>query len=145
MLPRGLFFDILFVTPEPLDYVYTATDALETSTNVTFKINVYSPLQVGDVADQNYPRAAPIAPLVLPEATGGVSPITYMLSPTILEGLSFDTHTRIIQGTPTVVTAEPVAFTYAATDILETMPVLCSRLLSTLRRPQNLNLCRNPL
>ena len=127
MLPRGLFFDAptrtilgipTVVTPEPLDYVYTATDALETSTNATFKINIYSPLQVGDVADQNYPRAAPIAPLVLPEATGGVSPITYMLSPTILEGLSFDTHTRIIQGTPTVVTAEPVAFTYAATDML---------------------------
>ena len=69
------------------------------------------------IADQNFPRAHPIAPLVLPEATGGVPPINYMLTPTLPIGLSFDASTRTISGTPTTVTAGPVPYTYRATDV----------------------------
>ena len=68
------------------------------------------------VADQSYPRAQAIAPLVLPEATGGVSPVTYALTPALPAGLVFDAATRTISGTPTVVTAA-TAYTYTATDV----------------------------
>ena len=68
------------------------------------------------IADQNYPRAQPIAPLALPEATGGVSPVSYSLAPVLPVGLSFDSSTRTISGTPTEVTEAPVTFTYNATD-----------------------------
>ena len=68
------------------------------------------------VADQSYPRAQAIAPLVLPEATGGVSPVAYALTPALPAGLVFDAATRTISGTPTVVTAA-TAYTYTATGV----------------------------
>ena len=67
------------------------------------------------VADQAYPRAQAISPLVLPEATGGVSPVVYALTPALPAGLIFDTATRTVSGTPTVVTAA-TSYTYTATD-----------------------------
>ncbi|MYF63089.1 MAG: T9SS type A sorting domain-containing protein [Rhodothermaceae bacterium] len=70
----------------------------------------------GTIADQSFPRAQQIAPLVLPEAAGGVEPINYTLTPTMLAGLSFDASARTISGTPTEVTAAPVPYTYTATD-----------------------------
>ena len=70
----------------------------------------------GTIADQSFPRAQPIAPLVLPEAAGGMEPINYTLTPTLLAGLSFDASARTISGTPTEVTAAPVSYTYTATD-----------------------------
>ena len=68
------------------------------------------------VADQSYPRAQAISPLVLPEATGGVSPVTYALTPALPTGLVFDAATRTVTGTPTVVTTA-TSYTYTATDV----------------------------
>ncbi len=66
------------------------------------------------VPDQSFPRAQPIAPVVLPEAAG-VSPINYTLTPTLPTGLAFDQANRTLSGLPTVVTpATP--YTYKATD-----------------------------
>ncbi len=70
----------------------------------------------GTIADQSFPRAQPIAPLVLPEATGGAPPIGYTLTPALPAGLSFDASSRTISGTPTEVTAAPIPYTYKATD-----------------------------
>ena len=68
-----------------------------------------------NVPDQSFAHAQPIAPLVLPEAIGGASPIDYTLTPALPEALAFDNATRTITGTPTVVTpATP--YTYKATD-----------------------------
>ena len=67
------------------------------------------------VADQSYLRAQTISPLVLPEATGGVSPVAYALMPALPAGLVFDAATRTISGTPTVVTVA-TSYTYTATD-----------------------------
>ena len=68
------------------------------------------------VADQSYPRAQAISPLVLPEATGGVLPVAYALTPALPAGLVFDAATQTISGTPTVVTAA-TSYTYTATDV----------------------------
>ena len=71
---------------------------------------------VGSIEDQNYPRAQPITSFALPEAVGGLQPIKYTLTPTLLTGLHFDPLTRVLSGTPTVVTSSPVQYTYTATD-----------------------------
>ena len=66
------------------------------------------------VADQSFPRAQPIVPVVLPEAAG-VSPIDYTLTPALPTGLAFDQANRTLTGLPTVVTpATP--YTYKAKD-----------------------------
>ncbi len=68
-----------------------------------------------NVPDQSFAHAQPIAPLVLPEAIGGASPIDYTLTPALPEALAFDKAMRTISGTPTVVTpATP--YTYKAAD-----------------------------
>ena len=70
----------------------------------------------GDVTNQSYPRATPISPLMLPEATGGSQPISYILYPALPTGLSFDASARTIHGTPTVATSAPIEYTYMAID-----------------------------
>ena len=66
------------------------------------------------VADQSFPRAQFIAPVVLPEAIGA-SPINYTLTPTLPTGLAFDQANRTLTGLPWAVTpATP--YTYKATD-----------------------------
>ncbi len=70
---------------------------------------------VDNVADQSFLRAQPIAPIVLPEATGGAPSIDYTLTPILPAGLAFDQANRTLSGSPTVVTpATP--YTYKATD-----------------------------
>ena len=68
------------------------------------------------ITDQSYARAQAIDPLVLPEATGGVPPVIYALTPELPTGLTFDAPSRTIRGTPTVVTTGPVQYKYKATD-----------------------------
>ena len=70
----------------------------------------------GGVENQTFTLGEAIPALVLPEATGGLSPINYTLTPMLPAGLDFDTSTRTISGTPTVVTTAPVPYTYKATD-----------------------------
>jgi len=70
----------------------------------------------GTVSDQTYSRGVAITDLVLPEATGGTEPYTYTLTPTTLpDGLSFDSVTRTISGTPTAGFPQ-TEFSYTATD-----------------------------
>ena len=68
------------------------------------------------IDDQRYARSKPIAPLVLPEATNGVAPIKYTLTPSLPAGLEFDMSTRTLSGTPTIITSSPIEYTYKATD-----------------------------
>ena len=70
----------------------------------------------GGIADQSFTLGQPIAPLILPEATGGLSPISYSLAPALPTGLGFATSTRTISGTPTEVTSAPLRMTYTAVD-----------------------------
>ncbi len=126
--PTGLSFDSATrtisgtpteVTQGPLPYTYTATDANGSADSLHFTIEVFLPLHLtGTIANQTFPRAQAIAPLVLPEASGGVSPINYTLAHTLPTGLSFDSATRTISGTPTEVTQAPLPYTYTATDAI---------------------------
>ena len=67
------------------------------------------------VADQTYTVGTAIDSLVLPEAAGGEAPITYSVS-TLPAGLSFDTATRTLTGTPTTATAGAVNIIYTVID-----------------------------
>jgi len=66
------------------------------------------------VADQSFPRAQPVVPVVLPEAAGA-SPINYTLTRILPTGLFFDQANRTLSGLPTVVTPA-TSYTYKATD-----------------------------
>ena len=67
------------------------------------------------VADQTYTVGTAIDSLVLPEAAGGEAPITYSVS-TLPAGLSFDTATRTLTGTPTTATTGAVNIIYTVID-----------------------------
>jgi len=70
------------------------------------------------IPNQDYTSRQPIAPLVLSGATGGVVPYTYSLTPDLPPGLTLNTNTRTISGTPT----QPMAatsYTWKATDQLD--------------------------
>ncbi len=123
-LPEGLTFDpstpALRGTPAEVastqTYTYVAEDRAGTQTQQTFDLEVYQMSFTERVPDQSYARGEPIADLVLPEATGGVSPIAYTLN--LLElplGLQFDLPTRTIRGIPTEMTP-PISLTYRAVD-----------------------------
>ncbi len=122
-LPSGLMFDAtsrtLSGTPSEVAaaqmYTYSVQDQAGTRFEQAFTLEVYQLAFAETVPNQRYSRAQPIAPLVLPEATG-VAPITYTL--TLLDlplGLRYDFSSRTISGTPTEVTP-PVSLTYKATD-----------------------------
>ncbi len=122
-LPSGLMFDaatrMLSGTPSEVAaaqmYTYSVQDQAGTRFEQAFTLEVYQLSFAETVPNQRYSRAQPIAPLVLPEATG-VAPITYTL--TLLDlplGLRYDFSSRTISGTPTEVTP-PVSLTYKATD-----------------------------
>ena len=68
------------------------------------------------IADQSFPRAQPITPLVLPEVTGGVAQVTYALTPVLPKELDFAPASRTVSGTPTRAAAVRVWFAYAATN-----------------------------
>ena len=125
-LPAGLSFDSptrtvsgtpMAATAAPLRVTYTATDASGDAASLQFNVVVHGRVHFAQaVADQSFPRAQPIVPLVLPEASGGQSPISYTLEPALPAGLGYVSLTRTISGTPTRVTAAPVRVTYLATD-----------------------------
>ena len=125
-LPAGLTFDdsTRTISGVPVEvssaatYTYTATDSDGFSASLTFTIEVVGAVTLaGNVQDQSYPRAQPIVPLLLPEASGGVPPIRHALTPALPEGLAFDDATRMISGTPTTYTSAPAPYTYKASDI----------------------------
>ena len=65
------------------------------------------------VDDQTYVVGEAIAPLTLPQATGGNGALTYALAPTV-PGLTFDPAARTLTGTP--IHAGTYAMTYSAVD-----------------------------
>ena len=64
--------------------------------------------------DTDYPVGTSTDPLTLPEAVGGSGVFSYSLTPDV-PGLSFDTTTRVLSGTPSSVGEYPM--TYTATDL----------------------------
>ena len=65
-------------------------------------------------ADPAWVAGTAIAALVLPEATGGSGAVTYALAPASWNGITLDTATRTLSGTPAAAGSQ--AFTWTATD-----------------------------
>ena len=68
--------------------------------------------------DQTYFAGVAITDLTLPPATGGNGAVTYALAPDVagaVPGLTFDTDTRVLSGTPSAA-ASAVTLTYTASD-----------------------------
>ena len=93
------------------------TDADGDTDSLTFTIRVAVKPTFGaaTIGDQSYIVNTAIPTLQLPAATGGATPLTYSLSPTLPAGLTFSAGTRRITGTPTVVSAVRT-YTYTVTD-----------------------------
>ncbi len=67
------------------------------------------------IADKTFTVDAEITAFTLPEATGGNGTISYALTPGLPAGLSVDTSTREVSGTPTAAAAE-ATYTWRASD-----------------------------
>ena len=67
------------------------------------------------VADQTWAQDAVIDALTLPAASGTGGALTYALTPSLPDGVTFDASTRTLSGTPTAV-QDAVEYTYTATN-----------------------------
>ncbi len=67
------------------------------------------------ISDQTWVQNTAIEALTLPEASGSGGVLTYALTPSLPDGLSFSATTRVLSGTPTAVQAATV-YAFTATD-----------------------------
>ena len=122
--PTGLSFDEL---PRPHPHwhtdhgddhlTYTVTDQNDSTASATFSITVADGVALTAPNNQTYTMGQTITALTLPAATGGTAPLTYTLrdgSGNAVPGLTFNTTTRVLSGTPT--TAATTVLTYTVTD-----------------------------
>ena len=111
-------------TAATIALTYTVTDQNGSTASATFSITVAATVALNAPNDQAYTMDRPISALTLPAATGGTGMLTYTLRDATgndvdavdnaVPGLTFDTTTRTLTGTPT--TAETTALTYTVTD-----------------------------
>lgn len=103
----------LVATTLIIAFVSAGCKAGTSITSITDTAPVYS----GAVADRSYRVQQEIPPLTLPPASGGQGALTYSVHPTSpVPGLTFDTGTRTITGTPTTVGAFPVDYRVEDSD-----------------------------
>ena len=100
-------------------FTYTAEDEDGTTVELTFTIVVAAAavalsFGTGAIANQAW-EVDTVESLTLPEATGGVGTITYSLSPTLPDSVTFTAGTRLLAGTPTG-RFTSATFTYTAED-----------------------------
>ena len=99
-------------------YTYTATDAFGNEASLMFTITVNAegtPIFAGTIGHQTYTKDSSIEALMLPLAMDGTGTLTYTLTPTLPNGLSFDADTRMLTGMPDTV-ASATEYTYTVTD-----------------------------
>ncbi len=70
---------------------------------------------IATISNQTYIEGTTITAVILPTATSGDAPLAYTLTPVLPNGLSFNTATRMLSGTPTAMQAA-VTYTYTVTD-----------------------------
>ncbi|MES2240986.1 MAG: gliding motility-associated C-terminal domain-containing protein, partial [Bacteroidota bacterium] len=87
------------------DYTVTATNAVGSTTAiVSIKVNDVAPVGLIYEASNVFKKDRIVTPLS-PSVSGGAV-VSYSISPSLLAGLSFDTTSGVISGTPTVVSHE---------------------------------------
>ncbi len=96
---------------------YTVTDSAAPAVTAmqTFTVIVNAALVLTTAGDQSYTVNTEITELTLPEATGGTAPLAYTLTGDLPTGLTFDTGTRTLFGTPSTA-ASATELTYTVTD-----------------------------
>ena len=135
-LPAGLTFTaatrVLSGTPSASSasatYTYTVSDgdgntASTDEDTITFTIEVAAAVtdtapvfaDNASIANQSLTQNTPMSDLTLPEATGGNGSLSYSISPALPAGLSFNTGTRTLSGTPTGTSAS-TTYTYTVSD-----------------------------
>ncbi|MYD42322.1 MAG: hypothetical protein F4W90_00350 [Gammaproteobacteria bacterium] len=126
-LPNGISidtrtFEIAGTPLEPLAmsrFDWSVTDADGDSVALHFYLTVdqdEQPLFTAQVADRLFIAETPIRPIQLPNATSGNGELSYTLTPSPGNGLSFDASTATIAGTP-LDEAPNQSFTWTVTDI----------------------------
>ena len=124
--PQGLIFDAaqrtLIGTPvaaqDATEYTYTAADEDNDEVSLTFTITIGSVLAFANgamIADQTYTQNVMIPDLTLPQAMGGDGTLTYTLSPSPPQGLTFNATQRILTGTSQS-NLRKTTYTYTVTD-----------------------------
>ena len=94
---------------------YTATDRAGNVATKTRTVTVNADLVLSAPGDQDYTAGRAITVLELPAATGGTAPLRYTLTGVLPTGLTFDTGTRTLSGTPSTA-ASATTLTYTVTD-----------------------------
>ena len=120
-LPAGLVFNPatgqIFGMPTTLQtaqsYTVTANNGFAPNATVTFTISVVDVPVLSYVTPSNYTAGVAIADLV--PTVSGLTPITFSITPSLSQGLSFDATTGVISGTPTIHNAT-VNYTITATN-----------------------------
>ncbi len=165
-LPAGLSFDaatrMISGTPEAegtTEVTYTATDGAGATVTLTFSITVNPMLDFGDLsglfgaftggagkanpASEHDEGAIQIVvgqpySLTIPEVPGGTPPKTYSVSG-LPAGLSFDSATRTVSGTPTEIGVAAVVLTVVdAAGASGSVPIPVSVIAPPLSAPSNL-------
>ena len=99
-----------------------AGDTTSLAFDLTVDADTAPAFAIGETVDlRTYVAGTMIAPLTFPQATGGNGDLTYMLTPSLPAGLTFDGAARppTLTGTPTAATAS-VTYTYTAADADDT-------------------------
>ena len=97
-------------------YTYTVTDGAGASASqplFSIEVQAAPPVELSDA--YTYEVGWAIEPLVLPLVTGGTGELSYSLSPDPPAGLTYNSTTRTLSGTPTAEAATTV-YTYTVTD-----------------------------
>gem|GEM_PF-6587783 len=123
-LPAGLGFDTVTGTisgtptalqTTPLSCTITATNSGGSSTaSVSITVNDAAPVIAYTPASYTFTKGTVIAPIT-PASTGGAV-VSYSIAGALPAGLSFDTATGIISGTPTVLQTPSASYTITATN-----------------------------
>ena len=123
-LPTGVSFNtttrVLSGTPSATQtaasYTYKVEDSDGDEASDVFTITVEDDTSptLAATADQSWIKGAAVA-LTLPTASSGNSPLTYSLAGSPPTGVSFDTGTRVLSGTPSA-TQTATTYTYKVED-----------------------------
>lgn len=125
-LPNGLIFDTHTssisgsptVSQASTSYTVTATDAFPQTASQSFDLIIDNPVAItpsSTVTNSTFNQGVQITPFQPVTLTGGYGTITYSVSPALPAGLTYNTTTGVLSGTPTGYQLS-TAYTITASD-----------------------------